>query len=257
MKVLKQIFSGRQIIYALCLMPYALVGCSRPDPILPGHRTPIFGGTPTVINTSVPDIGEIRSITEISDGREFVQDNNNVIWEVRGDDRTRVFSGMPIANQTAGTRTVRRDNQNIYAGLSTGEFVAINKNTRRVVWMADIFQRSAITGGAPILDIIAPAEFWGDSIIVGGMGNAMCRLRTRDGRAIWCNDISVGRPFITTTTTSFVVATSNYLYAIDNATGQIFWRTSVRRNATPNLAGGVITVDRERFDATTGTLIRR
>jgi len=242
-----------RLIFALVSVIF-LASCGSNDPILPGERHPIFAGDAVVLNQAAP-VGELNWAPVYNPTRTFIQDENNVIWETTNNEQTRIFSGIRTTTRIGGTRDVVQDAHNIYAGLSTGEIVAINKNTRQVVWTADIFRARAVTGGAPILDIVAPIKIGGTCLYAGGIGNAFCRIRRSDGHRFFCVYIGVGVPFIVTSTTAFVVATDGHLYAIDRINGNIFWRTSVRRETTPTIDGNIITVGRERFDAVTGNRI--
>ncbi|MCL2369551.1 MAG: PQQ-like beta-propeller repeat protein [Alphaproteobacteria bacterium] len=238
------------LLFALCSLLF-ISACGRNDPILPGERHAIFAGGQTILNTSAP-VGELNWAPVYNATREFIQDENNIVWEMRGDANVRIFSGLPTATRVAGTRKVIQDQHNIYAGLSTGEVVAVNKNTREIVWVRDVFRARAVTGGAPILDIIAPMQLGGECLYVGGIGNAFCRIRRNDGHVFFCVYIGVALPFIITSTTAYVVATDGYLYAINKLNGDIFWRTAVRRQEAPELRGNTIHVGRERFNAITG-----
>ncbi|MCL2737383.1 MAG: PQQ-like beta-propeller repeat protein, partial [Alphaproteobacteria bacterium] len=228
------------MLYALCSMLLLLAACSKTDPVLPGTRHPIFhAGGINLLDRAVPDsaLADIRE-TGIYDNT-YRQDSNNVVWR----DTERVFSGLPTSARVAGERRPMVAGDHIIAGLSTGEVVKVNRNTKEPEWVADVFRTSAMTGGSSILDIVAPVVIENDRFIyAGGLGNAFCKLDFNTGARIWCADIGVGKPFIVRAGVSYVVGTNGFLYAIDTRLGDAFWRAEIRRQAEPKISGNVIAV---------------
>jgi outer membrane protein assembly factor BamB len=231
-----------------------LAACSGKDPILPGERHAIFSTVGiTMLDKPVPEnaLAEIRQPGPHN--AEYQQDSSNVIWRESKDGRVRIFSGFPTPAHVSGERRPVVTDKYLFAGLSTGEVVKVDRNTRELVWVANIFRASAPTGGSSILDIVAPVIVDGDRFVyAGGLGNAFCKLNAANGTRVWCNGLGIGTPFIVRTGVSYAVATDGHLYAIDNATGNAFWRAEVRRQQTPKLVQNMITVGREKFDAKTG-----
>ncbi|MCL2538384.1 MAG: PQQ-like beta-propeller repeat protein [Alphaproteobacteria bacterium] len=248
----------KKIFYlvACCLV---IGACSKKDPILPGDRTPVFAtGEIVVKNKAIPDgMIAMQATGSTPPTSAFIQDADNIIWEIPTvGDKRRVFSGLPTTSRVNIERVPAYANGFVYAGLSTGELVKVNVRTRQLVWIADIFKESALTGGASLLDIVAPVQIVGNAVYVGGLGDAMCRVRDRDGHKVWCNPIGVGVPFVVAGEVVFVVATDGHLYAINASDGAIFWRTRVARQSAPVLSDDmIITVGRERFKATDGNKI--
>lgn len=225
-----------------------LSACSEHDPILPGTRTAIFEvENLNILNQDIPDLPE--NITEATKADcPYTQDSSNVIW--KGD--RKIFSGFPTSNSVKSNQTPVCSGKYVYAGLTTGELVKVNPANKNIVWIADIYRASNMTGGASILDIIAPIVIQDGSVYVGGLGDAYCRINASSGSKKWCLPIGVAVPFITTEKVSFVVATDNYLYAIRNSNGAVYWRTEIKKQSEPTYQDKIITVGKQKINAETG-----
>ncbi|MCL1785609.1 MAG: PQQ-like beta-propeller repeat protein [Alphaproteobacteria bacterium] len=240
--------------YALCLI--ALCACATKDPVLPGERHSVFDtGGIVVLDKPVPE----NALKEISRPgvrtAEYIQDSNNVVWRISGDERIRIFSGFPTTAHVSGERRPTVTDKYIFAGLSTGEVVKIDRATRNLVWVADIFKSSAMTGGSSILDVVAPVMTDGDRFVyAGGLGGSFCKLNSDTGAKVWCSGVGTGTPFIVRTGVSYVVGTDGYLYAIAGGTGDVFWRTEIKTQARPEFSDGTIIVGKEKFDSITGDM---
>lgn len=230
---------------------FVLVGCADHDPILPGVRMPVFSmNEVNVLNTEIKNLPENISTPDVTDCH-YHQDSANVIWD--GD--RKIFSGFPTKNSVQSNQTPVCANGYVYAGLTTGEVVKIAPKSRKIIWIADVFRSSNMTGGATIVDIIAPLVIHNGALYVGGLGDAFCRISTSSGDKKWCVNIGVAVPFIVTDNVSFVVATDNNLYAIRNSDGAIYWRTQVDKQVAPTYKNKIITVGKMHVDATDGTII--
>lgn len=229
----------------------ACAGCAKHDPILPGNRTAVFdAGEIQILNAEIQNPGEIIKINQ--DDCPYTQDASNVIWH--GDKK--IFSGFPTNNSVKSNVHPVCDGKFVYAGLTTGELVKVNGTTRQIQWIADIYRPSNMTGGASVLDIVAPIVTTDNAIYVGGIGDAFCRINPSNGSKKWCADIGVAVPFVITDTAAFVVATDGNLYAVRTTDGAIYWRTAIKHQTMPQYADGVIRVGREKFDAKTGKIIK-
>lgn len=238
-------------ISVFLLAAFALVACDKHDPILSGTRTAIFAtSVPTVLNQKIDNLPD-SVVSAAAIDCPYTRDASNVIWD--GD--RKIFSGFPTNNTVATKHTPVCSGGFVYAGLTTGELVKVNPKTRAIAWIADIYRPSNMTGGASVVDIVAPIEIRQNSVYVGGLGDAFCRVNASSGIKKWCIEIGVGLPFIVTDVASFVVATDGNLYAVRNSDGAIYWRAAVDTKDTPKYADKVITVGKRRFDATTGTEI--
>lgn len=235
--------------FPLLAILLALGACDSHDPILPGERRAVFN-TPKIeiLNASVDKL--TPAVTGGTDACPYTQDADNVIWH--GDKK--IFTGFPTSTHVASDRHPVCAGGYVYAGLSTGEVVKLNPRTRAVSWVADVFRPSNMTGGASMVDIIAPVVVDGASVYAAGLGDAVCRLRTNSGDARWCAPIGSAHPIIVTQTAIFVMATDGYLYALRPSDGAAFWRTEINRDATPVYDGTTITVGRVRVDAATGKM---
>ncbi len=229
----------------------ALIGCDKHDPILPGTRTAVFDSTNVKIaNQTITEI-PTTEIVYNNTNCPYTQDNANVIRN----GAKKIFSGFPTKNTVTAQKQPICDGKYIYAGLTTGEVIKINPTNRSIVWIADIFQASNMTGGTPMVDIIAPIIPVKNSIFVGGLGDAFCKLHTTSGAKQWCVNIGVGVPFTVTDKYTFVAATDNNLYAIRNKDGTAVWKTKIHKQEKPELNGEHLVVGREKIDIATGKLI--
>ena len=242
----------KKIAFLCCLLG-VLSACSEHDPILPGTRTAIFDDTNLkILNQDVPDLPE-QITAEIQTECPYTQDSSNVIW--KGD--RKIFSGFPTSNSVKSNQSPVCSNGYVYAGLTTGELVKVNPTNRKIIWIADIYKTSNMTGGASILDIIAPVVIKGNYVYAGGLGDAFCKINASSGDKKWCLPIGVAVPFITTDKVSFVVATDNQLYAIRNSDGAIYWHTTIEKQTAPVYDKKTITVGRQKINAETGKIITK
>lgn len=233
------------------LAAMAVSACGSHDPILPGTRAPIFdAGTIRVQDIEIPNAPQDAPARDTVDC-PYTQDTSNIIWH--GDKK--IFTGFPTSNCVKSNQQPVCTSQHLYVGLTTGEVVKINRKTRDVVWVADIFRATNITGGSPVLDIVAPIIVDGSSVYVGGLGDAVCRLRAATGAKVWCAPIATALPMVVAGPAVYVMATDGYLYALDVKTGDAFWRTAIKRPGTPVLANGVVTVGAQSVDAARGVLV--
>lgn len=228
-----------------------LSACAEHDPILPGVRTPVFGASDIkILNTDVKNLPE--SIEYQTNDCPYTQDSSNIIW----DGNRKIFSGFPTNNSVASEQKPVCHNGYVYAGLTTGEVVKVAPKSRKIMWIADVFRPSNMTGGASIVDIIAPLIVRDNSVYVGGLGDAFCRINATSGEKRWCIDIGTSVPFIMTDSVAFVVATDNNLYAIRTSDGAVYWRTQIDTQAVPEYKNKIITVDDIKINAETGDIIK-
>ena len=241
----------RNKLAILIVCGLAVVACDKHDPILPGERSDIFNTkTLNVLNESVPNAPE-NIVANTQMDCPYTQKSDNTIW----DGARKIFSGFATGNSVAGTRTPVCNGRYVYAGLSTGELVKINPQTRQIAWIADVYRPSNMTGGASVLDIVAPIQIQGKYIYAGGLGDAFCKISDATGNASWCTNIGVEKPFIIGDTVAYVVDTEKKLNAVRLKDGAIYWRTSVKKSRTPKYENRVITVAGEKFDAESGKKI--
>lgn len=230
----------------------ALAACSKHDPILPGVRSAIFTtDAPTVLNQNIPDLPDVANQYDVAPC-PYTQDATNTIKD--GDKK--IFSGFPVPNSVRSTQRPVCSGKYVYAGLTTGELVKINSATRQVVWIADVFRASNMTGGASVVDIVAPIVVSGADVYVGGLGDAFCRINASSGVKKWCANIGTAQPFVIAGPATYVVGTDNNLYALRNSDGAIYWRTEIAKQSAPTFADKIITVGRQKIDAQTGQIIK-
>lgn len=235
----------RRILFMI-LVGVALAACGEKDPILPGHRTAIFAQNQINFIDSVNENPGVEISTD--NDCPYTQDAENVVW--RGDKK--IFSGFPTSNSVKSTQKPICSGKFIYVGLTTGELVKINPSSRDIAWIADIYRPSNMTGGASVLDIIAPIVLDNDWIYVGGLGDALCRVSAATGAKKWCATIGTAHRFIVTNTSVFVMATDGNLYALRASDGAAYWRTPIKKPGTPTYDGAAITIGNVRIDAKSG-----
>ena len=238
----------KNAIFCGLICAVALAACSKHDPILPGVRKSIFE-TQTVTTTdekiaTLPDAAFEMPTTDCP----YTLDANNTIWD--GD--RKIFSGFPTPNSVArDTKPVCNGNY-VYAGLTTGELVKINPASRKIVWIADVYRASNMTGGASVVDIVAPIVIRGANVYVGGLGDAFCKINATTGTKKWCVEIGTAEPFVIAGDVIFVVGADSKLYAIRDNDGAAYWMADIKKQSSPKYNNGKITVGRERFDGLTG-----
>lgn len=241
--------------YALlfcCIL--ALSGCDKHDPILPGVRTAIFdsGSKQNVLNTNVPDLPDsvpTRKKTECN----YTIDSTNTI---RDGDR-KIFVGFPAPNSMDVKTYPVCDGGYLYAGLNTGNVVKIAPKTRQIVWMADVYSESNMMGGAATVDIVAPIVLDGNFVYVGGMGDAFCKLNANSGTKKWCVDIGTRYEFVVLQNVVYIVGLDDMLYAVRGSDGAIYWKTNLEKTGTPKYENKIITVYKQKFNASTGEKIKK
>lgn len=241
----------RTSVFILCTL--ALVACDKHDPILPGERSDIFDTkTLNVLNEPVANVPENVATYESADC-PYTQKSDNTVW----DGERKIFSGFATGNSVAGTRSPLCHGKYVYAGLSTGELVKINPRNREIVWMADIYRPSNMTGGASVLDIVAPIQIHNKYVYAGGLGDAFCKISDATGTIAWCTNIGVEKNFIIADTVAYVVDTEKNLNAIRLKDGAIYWRSPVKKSRTPKYENKIVIVGTEKFDAESGKAIKK
>lgn len=250
-------------IYALCLVPCALLSaCSKPDPILPGVRTPVFDAP-----TTAKRLGAIPE-NVLSDGfarikvsqpqTDYQQNLNNEVFQILPDgEKRKIFAGFPTNGKVSVPRAPVFYKNFVYAGLTTGELVKINPKNRQVVWIADIFKDLDMLGGGSVLDIVAPVVIDEDRLFAGGMGRAFCQINIESGDKKWCADIAVAAPFLIAGDLAFAVGADENLYALNARSGAVYWVAPIDDVSVPHMESKdgkfILDVDGQQFDAATGT----
>lgn len=243
---------GMRKIFTLVFIMFAMVACDKRDPILPGTRTAIFSASNLEIkNGTITDV-PVSAVVLDNSACKYTQDSSNTVW----DGARKIFSGFPTNNSVAGRARPVCSGKYVYAGLTTGEVVKINPSNRQIVWIADVYRASNLTGGASMVDIVVPILPVGNAVFAGGMGDAFCKINATSGAKQWCVDIGVGVPFVVAGDYAFVVSTDNYLYAISTSDGSIVWRTSVKKQAAPTYDSGVVSVGRQSINVADGKIIK-
>ena len=226
----------------------ALCGCDKHDPILPGARTAIFGTSSiNVLNTDIlnlPDAPYTMQETECP----YTRDASNVVWN----GSRKVFSGFATDNSVATDIKPVCAGKYVYAGLTTGELVKIEPKTRKIVWIADIYRASNLTGGASVLDIVAEPIIRDNYVYAGGLGDAFCKLNATSGAMIWCANISVAANFTIADDAAFVVGADKKLYAVRLTDGAVYWMADVEKIAIPTYENKIITIGKQKINAVNG-----
>lgn len=225
-----------------------LCACDKHDPILPGTRSPIFDTSR--INILNADIQKLPDVAYEPSGTDcpYTRDASNVVW----DGSRKVFSGFATDNAVASDIKPVCAGKYIYVGLTTGELVKIEPRTRKIMWIADIYRASNLTGGASMLDIVAEPIVRENYVYVGGLGDAFCKINATSGARIWCTNISVPTDFIIAGDAAFVVGADKKLYAVRLTDGAAYWTVPVEKIATPIYENKTITVGKQQFNAVNG-----
>ncbi|MDR2412869.1 MAG: PQQ-like beta-propeller repeat protein [Rickettsiales bacterium] len=238
-------------IFALILIA-VLGACSKQDPILPGARESIFDEqAPVAAGAMIANLPETAFAPKNAEC-SYIQDSSNSIFR----DGKKIFGGFPTSNSVKSEQKPVCDGGFVYAGLTTGELVKINPKTREIAWIADIFKTSSMTGGSSALDITAPIVIKDKNVYVGGLGDIFCKLNKSSGAKIWCANIGTGEPFVIAGAAVFIIGTNNLLYAVDDKDGGIYWNAKLKKQAAPEYENKIITVGKEKFDATNGESLK-
>jgi len=232
MNKLKKVFlnnkklGGYQLILLFSYSLILLSGCSKSDPVLEGIRLPVFRTEELFIAGELPaDTGTPLAVQDC----EFTIDGNNQVWK----GKTKIFAGFPTSSEIKVKKSVACNGKFVYAGLSTGELVKINSDTREVLWTADIFAENMATGGSPFLDIIATPVVNDGFVYAGGLGGEFCKIADKDGKKIWCVPVSVQKTDGATDKFILVRTTDNKKYGITTA-GKVYENAS--ENKLPGTA---------------------
>lgn len=240
----------KYLILICCAM--LMCACDKHDPVLPGTRVAIFDSSDVrVLNRELDRLPDSAVVVDNSDCK-YTQDASNVIW----DGNRRIFSGFATNNSVASEQHPICSGKYVYAGLTTGEVIKINPSSRRVIWIADVYSVSNLTGGATMVDIVAPLIPYKGSVFAGGLGDAFCKINANSGVKNWCVDISVPVPFIIVGDYAFVVSADSNLYAISVKNGDVYWRTHVDNQVAPTYDNGIISVGKQQIDAENGKIIK-
>lgn len=238
---MKRAFLGVLSVLVLC-------ACDKHDPILPGARSPIFD-TPR-INVLNTDIQNLPDVAYKPDGTDcpYTRDASNVVW----DGSRKIFSGFATDNAVASDIKPVCAGKNIYVGLTTGELVKIEPKSRKIMWIADIYRASNLTGGASMLDIVAEPIVRDKYVYAGGLADAFCKINATSGTRVWCTNISVPTDFTIAGDTAFVAGADKKLYALRLTDGAIYWTADIEKIATPIYENKTITVGKQKFNAVNG-----
>ena len=240
-------------IYAFLFCGIAVSACSEHDPILPGVRQNIFDDNDVrVLNMNVPELSKTQKNIYGNESCEYRQDSTNTVWK----DDKKVYVGFALDNFVKSNQQPICVDNFIYTGLTTGEVIKINVNTKHVVWVADVFRSNNLTGGADVVDIVARVGVDGKYVYAGGLGDAFCKLNSNNGNKVWCVNISVPNDFIVVDNFAFVVGTDNNLYAVNTDNGNVYWRTEIKKQISPKYDGEKIIIGKQKVNYKTGELIK-
>lgn len=239
-------------ISLIALSVLTLVACDKHDPILPGVRNAIFlENKLNILNVDINNLPDNIPEQQAS-YCPYTQTQTNVILD--GDKK--IFSGFPTPNTVACDHKPVCGGKYVYAGLTTGTVVKINPQTRGIVWTADVYKSSNLTGGASVVDIVSPIVLNDKYVYVAGLGDAFCKLDSDTGNKKWCIEIGSSQPLIVLNNVSYIVGTDDNLYAIRNSDGAVYWASPVKQNTAPEYEDKQIIVGAQVFDAESGSIIK-
>lgn len=230
---------------------FILLSCSEKDPILKGHREPVFKQS-GIEMTKEKIVSLPNNITNIKEYNcPYTQDSSNIIWK----GNKKIFSGFPTSNFVKSLQKPTCDENNIYVGLTTGEVVKISIKNHNIEWVVDIYKQNSITTNPTILDITAPIVISNNDLYVSGLANIFCKLNKINGTKKWCINIGTGNKFLVLEDIIFLVSTDNIVYALNKNSGKIFWKTNVKELKDPIYKDKNIIIGKEKIDAMTGLKI--
>lgn len=236
-------------VFLLCAL--AISACSKHDPILPGVRSDIFDSNEVIVqNKDVPNLSDKTINISGDENCEYRQDASNTIF--KGDKK--IWSGFATNTAVKSNQSPICDGRFIYTGLSTGETIKIDTINKKPIWVADIYRANNLTGGASIVDIVAHVGLNEKYVYVGGLGDAFCKLGAQNGNKIWCLNISVPVDFIMVDDFIFVVGTDNNLYSINKNSGDVYWKTEIKKQVKPVYDGKFISVGKQIINYKNGLI---
>lgn len=225
-----------------------LCACDKHDPILPGVRSPIFDtATVSVLDEDVPNLPDLPYVMQDTEC-PYTRDTSNVVW----DGVRKVFSGFATENSVATDIKPVCAGKYVYVGLTTGELVKIEPKSRKIMWIADIYRASNLTGGASVLDIVAEPIIRDNYVYAGGLGDAFCKLNATSGAVVWCTNISVATNFTIADDVAFVVGADKKIYAVRLTDGAVYWMADVEKIAIPTYENKIITIGKQKINAVNG-----
>ena len=240
-------------VFVVLLVILGVSACSKHDPILPGDRIDIFDNNDVKIaNQDVPVLSDEMTNIYGDEDCEYRQDTTNTIWS--GDKK--IFSGFATGATVKSNQKPVCDGGFVFAGLSTGEVVKINPKNKKIIWVADVFRASNLTGGASGVAIVARVGVDKKFVYAGGLGDAFCKLNKNTGDKIWCVNISVPVDFVIVDSFAFVVGADNNLYAIDINAGKVYWKTEVKKQVKPVYEKNLITVGNQKINSKDGSIVK-
>ena len=239
-------------VYFILIGILVISACSKHDPILPGTRYDVFDENDvSVLNQELPDLSENAKNISGDEKCDYRQDSTNTIWA--GDKK--VFVGFPTDSFVKNSQSPICAGKFLYTGLSSGEVIKVNTTNNKLVWTADVFRMTSLTGGTPVVDIVAHVGVDGENVYAGGLGDAFCKLNANNGDKIWCVNISVPVDFIIVDNFAFVVGGDSNLYAINTKQGDVYWKTEIKKQIKPEYDGKYIIVGKQKIDYKTGSII--
>lgn len=238
-------------VFAFLLCISVFMGCAKHDPILPGERHDVFGGTDIIVmNKSVPILSDTAKNIYGNESCDFTQDVTNTIW--RGDKK--VFKGFATDDLVKSNQKPICVDNFVYTGFSNGEIIKLNAKNYRVMWIADVYKENTLTGGSSIVDVIARVGVDKNFVYAGGLGDAFCKLKNVNGDKLWCVNISVPVDFIVVDDFAFVVGADDNLYAIDVRDGSVYWKTKIKKQVAPKYDGKYIIVNQQKINYIDGQI---
>ncbi|MDR0319549.1 MAG: PQQ-like beta-propeller repeat protein [Rickettsiales bacterium] len=218
---------GIILIFAL-----ALGACDKKDPILPGDRIPVFEAGAKLKESKVgvldllPPTGSKAADSPARGELDYIMSDENVL--TRKADGKIIFRGFPTATKAGPAAAPITSGGYIYAGLSTGEVIKINKATGEILWTIDLGSRSLITGGSQIADISA-MRLDGGNLFVSSIGGIFAKIDAAAGRAIWTAPIGTGHGIFISGRALAIIDLDGDLAVLDARDGALSARHKLKR----------------------------
>lgn len=143
------------------------------------------------------------------------------------------------------------DDDQIYAGFSSGKLVALALATGEVLWELAVGVPEGRSEFERLVDVDADPVLAANTVFAASYQNRLVAVSTVSGRVVWSRDMSIFNNLAVDGNRLFVSTEQDEVMAIDRATGNIVWRQDLlaqRGISAPVLYRGRLGVaDREGY----------
>ena len=135
-----------------------------------------------------------------------------------------IYDKMPPALilRRGSTPLIYKDK--VFAGLSNGKLVALNKESGTLIWEKSISEPKGRSELHRMVDIAADPIILNDNLYVATIKGNLAALDINSGDLRWDIELQVAENFTLNDKTLFVVDTKNHILAVDALNGTVLWR---------------------------------